>query len=735
MKTLSRRALSLSGVVAATFAFAPSAPAKTPTPSTPKPVLPSTKTAPAKTFDRALDADLIAAVKADDAAKVRSLLARNADPDVKASDTSAEPVLVTAVLNYNADMVRALVEAGANLEAKTVQGNSPLSMAALKGRVEISKYLLQRGAQVESADPRGATPLMLAARSGETDIVRALIAAGANVNARTLFSDGRQTPLHYACEDSNFGIVKLDIVKSLVEAGADASVQNGAEKTALEVAFLGKSKARNNIVFSELSNIEKYLTSIYGRDRALFVAIGKLYNNNAKLESSTRLADWQAVKDALATGASARFTDNTSGATTLIFASFGLRGADDATMQTLVARSNLDAREKQFGYTALHFAVTYNNLKLVGWLIQAGVNINILSDGNKTPLDLAAKNAEILALLKKAGAKTFTEVMAEATRLATLRLAAKAEEARLATLKMPQRERDIMLHKALSSSDFYASDVQKALDLGATARYADESYNQTALMLLAYRKSASDDIIATIVARADVNAVDKEGSSALHKAAWMGNTRLISALLKAGAKVNLVNKEGDGVKRTALDQAIEQKKTTAAALLRKAGAKTYAELQNPNLVAAQPASTKTNPKVDVAGVGKMKAQVQNKPFNLAKATALLKSGFSVNAVDNDQNTALHFACAAGSPEAVRFLLKNGANANALNEVGDAPLMRTLMQDAKTQDDDKTLSITKQLVAAGADVNAKSESGQTLVSLAYVIDRRIGDFLIQSGAQE
>ena len=87
-------------------------------------------------------------------------------------------------------------------------------------------------------------------------------------------------------------------------------------------------------------------------------------------------------------------------------------------------------------------------------------------------------------------------------------------------------------------------------------------------------------MIAKIVARADVNAVDMKGSSALHKAASLGNDRLVAALIKVGANLNLAKPGVDGDDYvTALDEAIEEKKTTTAALLRKSGAKTYAELK------------------------------------------------------------------------------------------------------------------------------------------------------------
>ena len=81
---------------------------------------------------------------ANDGAKVRDLLKRNADPNVKNPGGGLEPVLGSAALLGNLDIVRALVEAGAGVEATTVQGNSPLLLAALKGHAEVVKYLLHR---------------------------------------------------------------------------------------------------------------------------------------------------------------------------------------------------------------------------------------------------------------------------------------------------------------------------------------------------------------------------------------------------------------------------------------------------------------------------------------------------------------------------------------------------------------------------------------------------------------
>lgn len=47
----------------------------------------------------------------------------------------------------------------------------------------------------------------------------------------------------------------------------------------------------------------------------------------------------------------------------------------------------------------------------------------------------------------------------------------------------------------------------------------------------------------------------------------------------------------------------------------------------------------------------------------------------MDARDNAQNTPLHYAAGAGHVEAVKWLLNNGADINALNLLGDTALHR------------------------------------------------------------
>lgn len=82
---------------------------------------------------------------------------------------------------------RMLVAAGANLEAAR-GGYTPLSYAAYQGRERTIRFLLARGARVDGSVEGGhtylPTPLMMAAMMGHEESVRLLLEAGANAQLR-----------------------------------------------------------------------------------------------------------------------------------------------------------------------------------------------------------------------------------------------------------------------------------------------------------------------------------------------------------------------------------------------------------------------------------------------------------------------------------------------------------------------------------------------------------------------
>ncbi len=114
--------------------------------------------------------------------------------------------LIMACLNGNVMDVRMLLAGGANVNAATNGGDTPLSIAASWGYADVVKLLLAAEANVNTADNGGFTPLHEASFNGHADVVKLLLAAGANVNATI---NGGFTPLHEASNEGHAEVVKL----------------------------------------------------------------------------------------------------------------------------------------------------------------------------------------------------------------------------------------------------------------------------------------------------------------------------------------------------------------------------------------------------------------------------------------------------------------------------------------------------------------------------------------------
>ena len=91
----------------------------------------------------------------------------------------------------------ALLEAGAEVDAKDNDGATALMEAARRGHAAAIAALLAAGAEVEAKYNEGATALMLAAQGGHAAAIAALVAAGAEVEAK---DDNGMTALMFAEE-------------------------------------------------------------------------------------------------------------------------------------------------------------------------------------------------------------------------------------------------------------------------------------------------------------------------------------------------------------------------------------------------------------------------------------------------------------------------------------------------------------------------------------------------------
>jgi uncharacterized protein len=147
-----------------------------------------------------------------DKAAIRALL-QAAGTDVNARQVDGTTALHWAVYNDDAETAALLLRAKANVNVMNNYGVAPLVLASTNGNAEIVKLLLEAGADANATMKGGETVLMLAARSGNVEAVKALLARGAKHDARERHG---QTALMWAAAEGNTAVVL-----ALLEAGAD----------------------------------------------------------------------------------------------------------------------------------------------------------------------------------------------------------------------------------------------------------------------------------------------------------------------------------------------------------------------------------------------------------------------------------------------------------------------------------------------------------------------------------
>ncbi len=173
------------------------------------------------------DLRLVDAAARQDLAGLRALLDAGADVDARRADGAT--ALLWAAHWDDHEAVRLLLAAGADVNAADDHGVTPLIRAAENASRVLVPALLAAGADANGAQSSGLTPLMVAARTGSRATVRALLAHGADVNAATVKLSA--TALMWAVEAPH-----RDIVRLLLESGADVHASTSKGLTPLLTA-------------------------------------------------------------------------------------------------------------------------------------------------------------------------------------------------------------------------------------------------------------------------------------------------------------------------------------------------------------------------------------------------------------------------------------------------------------------------------------------------------------------
>jgi ankyrin repeat protein len=164
---------------------------------------------------------------------VGALLASGADVNAATPKGKITPLHVATYSHAPEPVLKQLLDAGADINARTRQGHTPLTEAMPDPKT--FSLLLAAGADITSlVAAKGKPALLTATEAGNEAAVVALLAAGADPN--DLYRG--TTALHLAVWKAH-----AELVKRLLEAGADHQVPNKKGATALDLARKGRRKA------------------------------------------------------------------------------------------------------------------------------------------------------------------------------------------------------------------------------------------------------------------------------------------------------------------------------------------------------------------------------------------------------------------------------------------------------------------------------------------------------------
>ena len=451
---------------------------------------------------------------------------------------------------------------------------------------------------------------------------------------------------------------------------------------------------------------------------------------------------------------------------------------------SVVASSDAD------GTTDLHRAVRTGDTAAVARLIKGGADVNAANRYGVTPLLLAADagDARALQTLLKAGASIKTAEATLPDRQTLLMRAARtghvdALKALVAAGdEVNARETRTGTTAAIWAATYNRGTAVRALaeagaDVNLTSTVTAYPHTQNGVLLtgpeqgvsyvgqtvlprggwsaamFAAREGAADAIRALGDVRANLNAVDPEGTSALIIAVINGHYDAMAALLDTGADPNVADIKGmtplyaavdmhtlattfgrPDPPRTVIDGSVEAIKRLLAggaspnarlkgAVLKRvydAGDNRLGEGATPLMRAARGGDAAVMRMLLAAGADPKLAQKSgNNPILLASAASAgrsgaddarvpeaaaleaiavaVEAGVDVNAVNATGDTAVHLAATTnqGSPSIIRFLAERGANLNIKNKSGRTPLDAALR--ARDRNDD-TIVLLKSLGA-------------------------------------
>ena len=499
-----------------------------------------------------------------DAAAVADLLDGGADVNEPQSDGAT--ALHWAVHGDFPELAALLIDAGADVSARNRAGVTPLSLAAETGNAAMVERLLNAGADSLETLPNGETALMMAARTGDVATIELLIDRGASIDARE--AKRGTTALMWAAAYGSHAAVQ-----ALVDRGADLSLRSDpiqqarrpylapTPKERIDEYLRGTGQAGTTVEVDLDAGDDTAETPIrpaageadqpfVAPEAEEAVAAGRNPVEDAAGESARTaevVGDPTQPADVVGDfGGYRRERSITGGLTALVFAA---RHGDIETVRILLDAGADVNQVTEYGWTALLTATQNRYYQLGKYLLERGADPAIANKGGWTPLYIATDNRNIEngdypTRQPDMDHMTFIELLLDQGADPNARMMSSTETRTIFTHQWLREEGATAFWRAAQSSDTEL--MQRLLDAGADPLVA--THNGTTALMVASgigwvegvtHEWSRDQNVQTInwllELEADVNARDLDGRTALMGAAHKGRNEIVQMLVDHGA--------------------------------------------------------------------------------------------------------------------------------------------------------------------------------------------------------
>jgi len=426
--------------------------------------------------------------------------------------------LADAAMNQDPQTVRSLLKLHADVNVAQPDGTTALHWAARWDDVESAQELIRAGANVKVANRFGATPLSLAATNGSAAMIEALLKGGENPNA--VVSDMGDTALMLAARTG-----KPDAVKVLLDHGADPNKTNSEGQTPLMWAVAEKNAAAAKALIDRGANVNAQTSKLPPPTmfQTIFSAPFPAGGMTALLYAA-RQNDLDSARVLIEAGVDIKQT-SADGSSPLLVATFN----DHFALAKFLLEHGADPNAAdERGRAPLYAAIDMRNLE---WSTRpAPPEKDSLSDLDliKALLEHGANpNARLTKKIPLRGQPSFDGRWANAIGATPLWRAAQSDDVTVMRL-LKDHGADPLIA---------TNDHTTVLMMAAGVGWSDgQSHGSQA--------DAPEALKLCLEWGNDVNAVNDEGYTALHGAAFRGANDVVQFLVEHGAKMDVKNKEG-----------------------------------------------------------------------------------------------------------------------------------------------------------------------------------------------